>query len=188
MFLTITVEVHENCTLVKGVKVSTGWSKSLCTRRLQYKKHATVPTQLLIWRWPSQNTFGMWTVLYWTRSSRTQFGVSINIWRLAGDTLNISCNFLYCNHQLHRDFLITPYNRREMSLYYLTCLRSVYTAKNMCVREFRCQMSSMAFSVLLLCALALCARYLFFFHRVTSSCQVSFLLLCSFSLRYSTWK
>jgi hypothetical protein len=49
-------------------------------------------------RWPSQNTFGMWTVWYWTRSPRTQFGVSINVWKLAGDTLNITCNFLYCNH------------------------------------------------------------------------------------------
>jgi hypothetical protein len=35
--------------------------------------------------------------------------VSINVWRLAGDTLNITCNFLYCNHQVHRDFLITLY-------------------------------------------------------------------------------
>ena len=61
------------------------------------------------WRWQSQNTFGMWTVLHWTRSSRTQFGVSINDWRLAEDTLNITCNFLYCNHQVHRDFLITLY-------------------------------------------------------------------------------
>jgi hypothetical protein len=49
------------------------------------------------------------TVLYWTRSSRTQFGVSINVWRLAGDTLNITCNFLYCNHQVYRDILITSY-------------------------------------------------------------------------------
>jgi hypothetical protein len=31
--------------------------------------------------------------------------VSINVWRLAGDTLNITCNFLYCNHEGHRDFL-----------------------------------------------------------------------------------
>jgi hypothetical protein len=35
--------------------------------------------------------------------------VSVNVWRLAGDTLNITCNFLYCNHQVHRDFLITLY-------------------------------------------------------------------------------
>jgi hypothetical protein len=35
--------------------------------------------------------------------------VSIYVWRLAGDTLNITCNFLYCNHQVHRDFLITLY-------------------------------------------------------------------------------
>jgi hypothetical protein len=60
-------------------------------------------------RWPSQNTFGIWTVLYCTRSSRTQFGVSINVWRLVGDTLNITCNFLYFNHQVHRDFLIILY-------------------------------------------------------------------------------
>jgi hypothetical protein len=33
--------------------------------------------------------------------------VSINVWRLAEDTLNITCTFLYCNHQVHRDFLIT---------------------------------------------------------------------------------
>jgi hypothetical protein len=31
-------------------------------------------------------------------------GVSINVWRPAGDTLNITCNFRYCNHQLHRFF------------------------------------------------------------------------------------
>ena len=68
-----------------------------------------IPTQLMIWRWPSQNTFGMCTVLYRTRSSRKQFGVSINVWRLAGDTLNLTCNFLYCNRQVHRDFLITLY-------------------------------------------------------------------------------
>ena len=80
------------------------WWKTQCIR--------TIPTQLMSWRRPSQNTFGMWTVLYWTRSSRTQFGVSINVWRQAGDTWNITCNFLYCNHhQVHRDFLITLYLR-----------------------------------------------------------------------------
>ena len=79
----------------------TGCSKSLCAPDNYSTK--------LIWKWPSQNTFRMWTVLYWTHSSRTQFGMSINVWRLAGDTLNITCNFLYCNHQVHRDFLITLY-------------------------------------------------------------------------------
>ena len=48
-----------------------------------------------------------WTVLYWTQSSRTQFGMSVNVWRLVGDILNITWYFLYCNHQVHRDFLIT---------------------------------------------------------------------------------
>jgi hypothetical protein len=32
-----------------------------------------------------------------------------NVLRLAGDTLNITCKFLYCNHQVHRDFLIALY-------------------------------------------------------------------------------
>ena len=58
---------------------------------------------------PSQNTLGMWSVLYSTRSWRTQFGLSIYVWRIAGDTLNITSNFLYCNHQVHRDFFITLY-------------------------------------------------------------------------------
>jgi len=69
----------------------------------------TIPTQPMIWRWPTENSSGMWTVLYWTRSSRTQFGVSISVWRLVGNTLNITCNFLYCNHLVRRDFLITLY-------------------------------------------------------------------------------
>ena len=75
----------------------------------------------MIWRWPSQNTFGMWTVLYWTRSLGTQFGMSINIWRLAGDTLYITCNFLYCNHQVHRDFLITLYFSPRCQFCYYRC-------------------------------------------------------------------
>jgi hypothetical protein len=36
--------------------------------------------------------------------------VSVNVWRLAGDTLNITCNILYCNYEVHREFLITLYN------------------------------------------------------------------------------
>jgi hypothetical protein len=40
---------------------------------------------------------------------KKQFNLSINVCRLAADTLNITCNFLYCNHHEHRDFLITLY-------------------------------------------------------------------------------
>jgi hypothetical protein len=75
------------------------WSKSL------WAPDDYSIVQVMIWRWPSQNTFGMWIVLYWK-----QFGVSMNVWRLAGNTLNSTCNFLYCKHQVHRDFLITLYN------------------------------------------------------------------------------
>jgi hypothetical protein len=38
--------------------------------------------------------------------------VSINVRKPAEDTLNITCNFLYCNHQVHRNFLITLYLNR----------------------------------------------------------------------------
>jgi hypothetical protein len=31
------------------------------------------------------------------------------VWRLAGDALNITCKFLYCDHQVHKDFLINVY-------------------------------------------------------------------------------
>jgi hypothetical protein len=38
------------------------------------------------------------------------------VWRLAGDILNITCNLLYCNHQVHRDFLITLYKEHLYAL------------------------------------------------------------------------
>jgi len=90
---------------------STGWSKIVCAPDdYSTKNHGKI-------QYFKQNTFGIWTVLYWTRSSRTQFGVSINVWRLAGHTLNTTCNFLYCNHQVHGDFLITLYKHHDPSEY-----------------------------------------------------------------------
>jgi len=71
---------------------------------------------------------------YTERSSRTQFAVSINVWRLAGDTLNFIFKFLYCNRQVQGDFLITLYfiylyenhtlRRLLHSLFDLTCFLS----------------------------------------------------------------
>jgi hypothetical protein len=46
--------------------------------------------------------------------------VSINVWRLAADTLNITCNFLYRN-QVHRYFLITLYINDTSILVGLQC-------------------------------------------------------------------
>jgi hypothetical protein len=31
----------------------------------------------------------------------SEFGVSLNVWMQAGDTSNITFNFLYCNHEGH---------------------------------------------------------------------------------------
>jgi hypothetical protein len=89
---------------------------SLCTWWL-IQCIRTIPTQLMVWIWPS---FEMWTVLYWTRASRTQFGVSVNIWRLAEDTLNITRKFLYCNYQMHRDFLLLCIKLCYIVLYYIS--------------------------------------------------------------------
>jgi hypothetical protein len=130
-----------------NVHRNTGWSKSLCAPddySTKTKCIRTIPTQLVIWRWLPQNAFGMWTVLHWTRSSRTQFGVSINVWRLAGDTPNITCNFLYCKHQVHTDFLITLYICiiRNNKIHYLlsvllrettsTCFEQAYCSSSGC--------------------------------------------------------
>jgi hypothetical protein len=30
--------------------------------------------------------------------------VSVNVWRLVRDTLNTTCNFMYCSHRVHKDF------------------------------------------------------------------------------------
>jgi hypothetical protein len=98
---------------------NTEWSKFFVhlTIRVQTQCIRTIPTHFMCWRWPSQNTFRMCSVLYWTRSSRTQFDVSINVGRVAGETLNITCNFLYCYHQVHENFLITLYiNSRRLGL------------------------------------------------------------------------
>jgi len=72
----------------------------------------------------------MWTVLYWTRSSITQFGVSINIWGMAGDALNITCNFLSRNHRVHRDFLIALY----VVLYFVIIVFCVCVCVCVCVK------------------------------------------------------
>ena len=99
----VTVQGFVLCWVFK-LTTYTGWSKCLCAP----DDYSTENTQ----KYSILNSFNhlSWTVLYWTRSSRTQFGVSINVWILVGDTLNINCNFMCCNHQVHRDFLITLYN------------------------------------------------------------------------------
>jgi hypothetical protein len=77
--------------------------KSLCTWWLQYKN-----TQKYFKQFQSLT---MITLLELGITDSVSVSlVSINVWRLAGDTLNITCNFLYCNHQVHRDFLFTLYN------------------------------------------------------------------------------
>jgi hypothetical protein len=53
---------------------------------------------------------------YTKHGLREQFGLSINVWRLAGDSLNITGNFLYCNHQVHRDFLNTLHLKHHTDL------------------------------------------------------------------------
>jgi hypothetical protein len=64
---------------------------------------------------------------YTEHGFREQFGVSINVWRLEGDSLNITCDFLYCNHHVHRDFLITLYRVIRNDCRCLTTCHTQYT-------------------------------------------------------------
>jgi hypothetical protein len=74
---------------------------SLCTW-LQYKN---------MWKYFKQlQSLTMITHLKLGITDGVSVSMSINVWRLVGDTLNITRYFLYCNHQVHRDFLITLYN------------------------------------------------------------------------------
>jgi hypothetical protein len=73
----------------------------LCTWWLQYKKHAKNVKQ-----------FQSLTMTTWLKLGITD-GVSVSRvytwpWRSAASS-QITCNFLYCNHQVHRDFYITLY-------------------------------------------------------------------------------
>jgi hypothetical protein len=49
------------------------------------------------------------------------------VWRLSRDTLNITCNFLYCNHQMHRAFLINLYNKLKLTniFYCSVCMHTL---------------------------------------------------------------
>jgi hypothetical protein len=86
------------------IYISTGWSKSLCAPDDYSTKNTQSPHNWWFEDGHHRIHSEYWTVLYWTRSSRTQFRVSMNVWTLTGDALNITCNFLYCNHQVHREF------------------------------------------------------------------------------------
>jgi len=57
--------------------------------------------------------------------------MSIYVWRLAEDTLNVTWNFLYSNHQVHRDFLITLYQTVQSPL-----SRIVYDNLKMAITEY----------------------------------------------------
>jgi hypothetical protein len=79
--------------------------------------------------------------------------ISINVCRLVGDTLKITRNFLYWNHQMHRDFLITLYkpfgqrcNNNEKNYNTITTLRdhldgvqNVNSTVQICALPNRCQ-------------------------------------------------
>jgi hypothetical protein len=93
VFVILWTEYHSNnrTSKLKPQRLRTGWAPKniqgdknvfvhlMITVRCKTQCIRTVLTQLMIWRWPSQNTFGMWTVLCWTPSSRIQFSVSINL-------------------------------------------------------------------------------------------------------------
>jgi hypothetical protein len=93
----------------------TGWSKILYTPDDYSKKKNTQKYFKQLWsltmimQLELGLTDGVSGPCYTEHGLREQSSACRNVWRLAGDTLNITCNFLYCNHQVHRDFLISLY-------------------------------------------------------------------------------
>jgi hypothetical protein len=63
--------------------------------------------------------------------------VSINAWRLAGDTLNITCDLLWCNHKVHREFLITLYLYLIKSVKILSTFYGSEQTDEIFFRDFR---------------------------------------------------
>jgi hypothetical protein len=77
---------------------STGWSKSLCTSDDYSTKH----------KQKYFKQFQLLTMITYLELGITE-GVIVSLvspwsWRSAGNTLNITCKFLYFNHQVYRAF------------------------------------------------------------------------------------
>jgi len=83
---------------------STGWSKSLCAPD-DYNPHTIDDLKMAITEYIRNVDRAVLNTVFGNTVRRVN-----KCLETGGGHLNITCNFLYCNHQVHRDFLITLYN------------------------------------------------------------------------------
>jgi hypothetical protein len=86
-------------------RVYTGWSKCLCAPEDYSTNNAHIIDELKmdIAEYIRNVDRAVLNTVFENRVRRVNKCLETG----AGDTLNITCNFLYGNHQVHRDFLIT---------------------------------------------------------------------------------
>jgi hypothetical protein len=84
--------------------------------------------------------------------------VSINVWRLAGDTLDITCNTLCCNHQVYRDDMIILYIYiyKYMCIYTHTHIYSVIYIYNFAIIKSDRTALNVWVLIILLCVILQC--------------------------------
>jgi hypothetical protein len=82
----------------------TGWSKILCAPD-DYSTKNTVKSAHNWWFEDGHHRICSECGLCYTEHGLwEQFSVSINVWRLARDTFNVTCDFMYCNQWHTQDF------------------------------------------------------------------------------------
>jgi len=84
----------------------TGWSKSICAPALivfEQSPHTTDDFKMVITEYVRNVDRAVLNTVF----ENTVRRVNKYLENVPVDALNITCNFLYCNHQVHRDFLST---------------------------------------------------------------------------------
>ena len=115
MLRALTISPYQIFTTSKNVTIEsicrnciyTGWSKSLCAPD-HYNPHTIDDLKMVITGYIRNVDRAILNTVF----ENTVRRVNKCLERLAGDILNIACCILYCNHQVHRDFLITLYVHR----------------------------------------------------------------------------
>ena len=107
----------------------TGWSKSICAPALivfEQSPHTTDDFKMVITEYVRNVDRAVLNTVFEDTVRR----VNKYLENVPVDALNITCNFLYCNHQVHRDFLSTlcnEYCSRMLWSPVFNLVRNMYT-------------------------------------------------------------
>ena len=96
---------NETCRLLLIEYFYTGWSESLCAPD-DYSTHTIDDFKMAIIECIRNVDRAILNTVFENTIRRVN-----KYLETAGGTLNITCNFLYCNYQVHREYLITLYKK-----------------------------------------------------------------------------